>query len=277
MFQRADPAKHVLLLKVTPNGLQAFATELDQALGAARNKSALLFVHGYNVSFEDAARRAAQMSHDLGFRGTPLMYSWPSRASVPRYTVDEANIRWTTPHLQEFLSLIANKTEVEAIHVVAHSMGNRAVTEVLRRFAVERLEGRKPPFGKVVLVAPDVDAQVFRDELVPVLSTIGDGVTLYASAHDKALAASEIVHSYVRAGDASKGILVAENLVTIDASDVDTSLMKAIKLGHSYFAEEVEVINDISALLAGVVESARGLQALSSGPKPYWKVLASDP
>jgi len=52
----------------------------------ARKPGVLLFVHGYNVSFEDAARRTGQLAYDLGFEGPTVFFSWPSRGSVTAYT-----------------------------------------------------------------------------------------------------------------------------------------------------------------------------------------------
>src|SRR5262249_34687796 len=55
-------------------------------------RHALVFIHGYNVSFLDAARRAAQIGFDLQIRGAMAFFSWPSRGSVHAYPADEATI-----------------------------------------------------------------------------------------------------------------------------------------------------------------------------------------
>ena len=39
-----------------------------------------MFVHGFNVSFADAARRTAQIAYDLAFGG-PGALSWPYSAT----------------------------------------------------------------------------------------------------------------------------------------------------------------------------------------------------
>ena len=57
------------------------------------------------VSFEDAARRTAQIAHDLGLPLVPMLYSWPSEGAVLRYGTDAANVEWTIPHFTEFLSM----------------------------------------------------------------------------------------------------------------------------------------------------------------------------
>jgi tetratricopeptide (TPR) repeat protein len=38
---------------------------------------ALIFVHGYNMSFDNAARRAAQIAYDINFDGATFLFSWP--------------------------------------------------------------------------------------------------------------------------------------------------------------------------------------------------------
>jgi esterase/lipase superfamily enzyme len=44
------------------------------------SRSAFIFVHGYNNSFEDAALRTAQMAVDLQLPTVPVFYSWPSQS-----------------------------------------------------------------------------------------------------------------------------------------------------------------------------------------------------
>lgn len=273
LFEKDDPERHVLLLTVTPKTRDVFVTEVQQMVASADDKSALVFVHGYNVTFENAARRSAQMSHDLGYEGLPALYSWPSQGGLAAYTVDEANSRWTVPNLQEFLELLAAEAGVETIHVVAHSMGNRAVTEVLRRFAFEDPDDR-PSFGSIVLAAPDLDADVFRNEIAPALAELSPSVTLYASENDRALHASRGVHGHPRAGDLSDGVVVSEHVVTIDASDVDTSLLASLSLGHSYFADKPTVLDDIRSVLKGIGVDARirRLLRLEWQSLPYWKL-----
>jgi esterase/lipase superfamily enzyme len=222
-MEKADPAKHVLLLSVAPRPRQLFLDELRQSIRLSEEKAALVFIHGYNVTFEDAARRTAQMAYDLEFDGAPVMYSWPSQASVNAYPVDEANIRWTVPNLLEFLRLVALETDAESVHLIAHSMGNRAMTEALRRFATEEPPSGKTLFNQIALVAPDLDTGVFSQEIAPAIRSVGQRITLYASSQDNALLISSGVHGYPRAGDLSEGVVAASGVETVDATDVDTS------------------------------------------------------
>lgn len=109
---RADPAKHVVLLDVEVFDEDAFAGRARKALAAAGRNEALVFVHGYNVDFDDALIRAAQVAYDLHFNGLTLAYSWPSEGDVKKYTIDEANIIWTRPHFKEFLRTTIDRKSV---------------------------------------------------------------------------------------------------------------------------------------------------------------------
>jgi esterase/lipase superfamily enzyme len=70
--------------------------------------------------------------------GAPIFYSWPSNGKTADYFKDETNITWSTPHLEEFLGLIAQKSGAERIHIIAHSMGNRAVCDALKALSYDR-------------------------------------------------------------------------------------------------------------------------------------------
>jgi esterase/lipase superfamily enzyme len=157
------------------------------------------------------------------------------------YPADEAAVEATVPHLISFLHELVEGAGAQRVHLVAHSMGNRALTSALRGFEKQRARGS---FHQVILTAPDIDAQVFEEQIVPALRPQCARLTLYASSKDRALRASMQFHSYFRAGQSGHEILVLDGLDTIDASRVDTDL-----LGHGYFAENKAVIDDLFQLV----------------------------
>lgn len=266
---RPDPEKHVVLTAVRQQPADEFFGELRRCVGRSSGKEVLVFVHGYNVGFETAARRTAQIAYDLKFDGAPIFYSWPSQEGLLAYTVDETNVAWTVPHLKEFLLDVARKSQAEAVHLIAHSMGNRALTSALRELTME-LKSDCPRFHEVVLTAPDIDAEVFTRDIVPAIVQTADRVTLYASSNDEALLASKAVHGYRRAGDAGEAVVVIPGIDTVDVSEVDTSF-----IGHSYYGSNSTVLADLFELMHGSKppQQRKWLHSIPFGALKYWKFL----
>lgn len=246
---RENPARHVMVTSVRPQSRDAFLTDIRSTFQQASQKHALLFIHGYNVTFADAVRRTAQIAYDLRtdeqmeFPGVPLVYSWPSRGDFLGYLMDETNVRWTQPHFEQFLRMALAETGAEVVHVIAHSMGNRALIECLSTLDLSGLPPGSAVLDQVVFAAPDFDADTLAD-LAAQLSSRARRYTLYASSGDLALRASrELRRGLRRAGESGDDLLVVNGIDTIDASHVDTSL-----LGHGYFGERT-ILGDIFYLL----------------------------
>jgi len=236
--------RYVLLEKVTPLAKDAFLRELQLQVKAAPSKDVFIFVHGFNNTFEDAARRAAQLTYDLDFDGTPLLYSWPSQGSATAYAVDEAAVGISGRKMAEFLEAVVTQSGAAHVHILAHSMGNRALLEALQTYLAKRApENRQHLFGQIVFTAPDVDRDYFVDAIEP-LRSAADRVTLYASNNDYALRSSQFLHGAPRAGTAGDVIIRLAGIDTIDMSAVP-----ADSLGHSYFAANAGAIFDIFRLL----------------------------
>jgi esterase/lipase superfamily enzyme len=231
------------------------------------NSSAFLFVHGYNVTFEDAARRTAQISYDLAFEGAPIFYSWPSQGNTSAYTVDEQNIEWAQANLRGFLEDFFTRSDAQNVYLIAHSMGNRALTRAVASLLTDKpsLRGR---LKEVILTAPDIDADVFKRDIAPALIATGRPVTLYASSKDLALIASKKVHGYSRAGESGSELVVLSGIETIDATNIDTSL-----LGHSYYAENRSVLSDMFYLIRNGQRADQrfGLHGIDTKAGRYWE------
>ncbi|MGB8129338.1 MAG: alpha/beta hydrolase [Candidatus Angelobacter sp.] len=238
-----DPEKHVVLLSTQVLQKKEFFSSVKKSVAASPAKNAFVFIHGYNVGFDDAARRTAQIAYDLQFQGAPILYSWPSRANLLRYAADEATIDVSAQHFLRFLTEVATKSGARILHVIAHSMGNRALLTALEKLSVNP---NRPAIHNVILTAPDIDAQRFY-QIAASINKYPSRITLYSSSNDRAILLSKQFHSYVRAGDAGKNIVVARGVDTVDASVVDTSMFG---LGHSYFARKRTVLSDIFQLIA---------------------------
>lgn len=263
---REDPEKHVMLLNVETHSENNFFNNLKERIQQSGKKSAFIFIHGYNVTFQDAARRTAQMSYDLAFDGAAVFYSWPSQGKTAAYTVDEQSIEWSRANLGHFLDKFFEKSEADDVYLIAHSMGNRALTRTLAHLLDSKPAYRKR-LREVILTAPDIDADVFKRDIAPALTATGSPVTLYASSNDLALAASRKVHGHPRAGDSGQNLMIIPGIETIDASSVDTGF-----LGHSYYAETRSVLSDIFYLLRNNqrADERFGLRSAHTPSGKYW-------
>jgi esterase/lipase superfamily enzyme len=264
---RQDPSKHVVLLSTAISEKGKFFAELADRVRAVSKRTAFLFVHGYNVTFEDAARRTAQISYDLGFEGAPTFYSWPSQGTATAYTVDEQNVEWAQANLRGFLEDFFTRSDAQNVYLIAHSMGNRALTRAVASLLADKPAVRDR-LTEVILTAPDIDAGVFKRDIAPALAASGRPITLYASSNDLALAASKKVHGYPRAGDSGQGLVVVSGIETVDATAVDTSL-----LGHSFFAEARSVLSDMFYLIRNGQRADQrfGLRPIVSKDGRHWE------
>lgn len=263
-----DPAKHVILASLKPLSAADFYREAGAKIASDQSKSALVFVHGYNVTFRDAALRTAQMSYDLKFKGVPVFFSWPSQGKYLGYVRDESNIEYAKTDLKKFLKDFVANTPAERVYLVAHSMGNRAVTSVLADLFRDAPHLRAK-FRDIILAAPDIDADIFKRDIAPAIVGPEQNITLYASSNDWALKASKTFHGYQRAGDTGENLTVVPGLVTIDSSSAETGF-----LGHSYFAESKSIIDDILGIFSGrpKPEERPPLIPAESAAGRYWKI-----
>lgn len=265
---RNDPEKHVMLLSVQVNSKLDFFNKLKKRINDSPEKNAFVFVHGYNVSFEDASRRTAQMYYDLGFAGAPVFYSWPSQATLLGYNIDQGNIEWSQSNIKRFLLDFLSTSNAQNIYLIAHSMGNRGLTRALASIIKENPNATKR-IKEIILAAPDIDSDVFKNDIAPVLIKCKKPITLYTSSNDLALAASKKFSNYPRAGQAGNAMIIFPGIDTIDASNVETDF-----LGHSYFGDSLNILSDIYNIMkySQRPNDRFGLRKINREGKFYWEI-----
>ncbi len=239
---REDPERHIVLLSVTPKAGDEVFAEMQAQIAETGKPEAFVFVHGFNVPFHEAAQRTAQMAYDMNFDGLPILYSWPSRSSVLAYIADTAVVNLSGRRLSRFLEDVVAKSGAERIHLIAHSMGNRALADALELFAL-RHDGDQPAFDQVLFTAPDLDAGLFS-EMMETIRVTARRITLYASNKDWALAVSRRLHGdSPRAGQGGRDILHVADVDSIDMTEIGEDMLK-----HSYYANNPSALTDILSL-----------------------------
>jgi esterase/lipase superfamily enzyme len=261
-----DPEKHFTISGCSIRSSTAFFTDIQSRIHESNGHSCFVFIHGYNVSFEDAAKRTAQLACDLKFVGVPILYSWSSAADWRRYPKDVESVEMTIDHLTAFFTRLVQSSGAKDVHLIAHSMGNRALVKALKQMTARR---SKKLFKQVVLTAPDVP----RQRVEPLIKAAGEKaerVTLYASSKDKALGLSRVKNEYERLGKVYGYPFVFEGMDSVDASTVNTDFW-----GHSAFAKTRTVLGDLATLITdGHPPSKRfGLKKVKSPNGISWSIL----
>jgi esterase/lipase superfamily enzyme len=263
-WEPENPVDHVVVLSIDPlTGRAQFVTEIKSILAAAGRDDAFVFVHGFNVEFEEAARRTAQMAYDLNFPGAPIFYSWPSRGKVTAYSADEESVKWTEPHFRDFLNLVLTDLDAKTVHLIVHSMGNRAVVRALSRLDTSALPEGSAKLRQIILAAPDIDAGVYKQFAVDFAGK-AERITLYMSKSDKAIQLSHKLHQEPRAGG---DVVIVDGIDTVDASGAGADF-----LSHSYFGSAI--IGDVKQIIGGDLSPDQRSNLRKSGD--HWKYAAPD-
>ena len=264
----SDDAKKYVLIKASTRLSRAdFLAAVKARIQAApERRAAFLYIHGYSNSFDDAARRTAQMAVDLDIGALPVFYSWPSKGSLAGYEFDQNAAEWTQAHLQAFLADFAEHSSATDIYIIAHSMGNRPMTLALASL-LEKRPDLLPLFKQVVLAAPDINADVFREQIAPRFASLKLPATLYASANDKAIRASYNFADWDRIGDIRAPVIGIPGVELVDASAVIMNFM-----GHDYFASNRVLLTDIATMIktGQRAKNRGGLKGIPSQAPQYW-------
>lgn len=236
---------------------------------ALGERAGVVFIHGYNVSFEEAALRAAQIGFDLKIRTPMAFFSWPSKGTKAGYLADRASIDVSASAIEKFLVDFADRSGASVVHVIAHSMGNRGLLTAFNSIFQKARERLKNRFGQVILAAADVDTELFmRDYKCYTVMAIR--TTLYVSARDRIVGISKWLHQSPRVG-LTPPIFVALGIDTVNVTKLDLT-----GLGHGYIAEARDVLIDMHRLLTDGTPPDRRMLAgrTTANGLAYWEFSA---
>ncbi len=213
----------------------------------------LVFVHGFNVRYEDALLRAAQIAYDLKYQGPIVLYSWPAGAKdgfldekiiTRTYDQNLKNAQDSVAQFKNFLNqLNANHLTV---NLVVHSMGHQVVLPALKDFSARNPNVKI--INELILNAPDFEA----DEFINIATAVKDNtqrITIYCSYNDRAMTVSEIYNKNPRFGACA----FSESIDSINVSLVDAP---ALGLGHGYYSSRA-ILGDVFQVLLGIEAEKR--------------------
>ncbi len=215
-----------------------------------KSRRVMVFVHGFNNTYEDSVYRFAQIVHDSGAEVAPVIFTWPSRGSVFDYNYDKESTNYSRDALETTLRKLAEDPRVKDITVMAHSMGSWLTVEALRQMAI-RDKRVNPKISDVILASPDLDVDVFSQQF-RAMGKDHPRFTLFTSRDDRALRASRFISGNVdRLGQIDPSVepyrsqLEKAGITVIDL----TQLKAGDRLNHGKFASSPEVVQLIGKRL----------------------------
>ena len=275
-----DDKQHIVLKSITPLAAESFFSTINAKVDPDSEKSRMgrgdlvIYIHGYNTTFGNAAKRTAQIAFDYGFQGVPLMFSWPSDGKLVSYPSDREDMTWSVTHIEQFFNDVLTRTRAKRVHLIAHSMGNQGMIDALNTMALRRGGDGPPLFENIILSAPDFDAQLFQQQIAPNTISLARRWTLYTSKKDGVLNISTSFNNSWRLG--LSPVTIVPGMDIIDASEVEVTPW-SLPESHSYFASKQTVVDDIIATLKGVTPARRNLLSRTKSGSTYWMIDTSPP
>jgi esterase/lipase superfamily enzyme len=276
-FGSEDPEKHFTVKSWRALDETAFfaglASHLSGRVGS--NRDVLLYVHGFNTSYDEARFRLAQVAADARFGGVAVLYTWPAAGSLLDYGAAKESATIARDALSRLIHRLSEVPDIGRVHVLAHSMGAWLAMEALRENAISGSADLNGKLGDVMLAAPDIDLNVFRQQLARLDPS---HVSILVASNDRALSLSRRL-----AGDRQRlGALDpndAKERAALDELGVrafDLSPETRGWIGHATFASAPQAVRTIGAQLTGRRPQDANVQAVL-GERPVDSKIVAVP
>lgn len=237
----------------------AFQDEIREQMRIAGKNEVIIFVHGFNNSFEDGVFSLSDIWHFSGRNGVPIAYSWPAGAGgLFGYFKDRESGEFTVFHMKELLTQLSEIPELRKIHIVAHSRGTDVTTTALRELIIAvRSQGKNPKtvlkIENLIMAAPDLDFSVVRQRLIAEGFGASMGqITVYMNRGDTALGISQRLMAGQRLGKLTSGDLKpAEREIFEEVKTVNFINVEGVRglTGHAYYRTNRNVLSDIATII----------------------------
>ncbi|WP_331374851.1 alpha/beta hydrolase [Sinorhizobium chiapasense] len=286
-------------------GLQG---EVARRLAIAKRKEVVIFIHGYNNSFDDAAKATGKICRTLSQEFVCVSLSWPAGGTGGAffgYNIDRESGEFAVADVKKAVRIISATEGVRRLHFIAHSRGADVLLSALGQLGMEAYAAHSSPaerykFANAVLFAPDIDLDVATTKLFGFVSDpdtpfgakaapygllprIGSlHLTVYSSPNDQALAISSgLFGSVVRLGRLTSASLdskgAGSNALWRNSQlsgIADFIEYKGISgfAGHGYFLSDPAVQKDLAALVRDGLKAGDPGRPLVEIKRPFWSI-----
>ncbi|MFZ0788846.1 MAG: alpha/beta hydrolase, partial [Chromatiaceae bacterium] len=278
--------------------------EIQRRLAAAPSKEVLLYVHGFNETFESAAFTAAELCHFLGREQVCAFFTWPASTTgnfLTSYTATTESGDFAVEHLKKTIRMLATTPGVEGMQILAHSRGTAVTLKAVRELGLEAIAAGKEAanlykIDNLVLLSPDIDIDIAAQQITGFVSdpdlvtvwpegrlprVLKGRLTIYASPEDRALLVSRILfRSRTRVGQMRPEDIPEEGqryMAEVGRLDLISYQGKRTDFfGHSYFTTNPQVSSDLIQLIRfGKRLGEPGRELIKTGPIT-WKFPIDD-
>jgi esterase/lipase superfamily enzyme len=273
-------------------GSKAMFRDLQREM--LRRCDVVVYVHGFNVSWESAVGSALALQtmlnrNDVGDpkqQAAVVLFTWPSDGlALPfvSYKSDRTEAKGSgyafargLLKARDFLAALADRAEgrpcPQDMHLLCHSMGNYVLQNALERLraftpgtALPRL------FEQIFLCAPDVDADVLEPgHAMGDLHELARSVTVYHNSGDLALHVSDYTKGNpdrLGSNGATRAALLPDKVQQVDCSRIVGGFVE-----HGYYLDG-RVNDDILLSIDGLPpEAAPRQRTRKIGPGVRWEL-----
>jgi esterase/lipase superfamily enzyme len=233
---------------------------------AAQHQDCLLYIHGFNVDFNQALQSALALKQHYAARPmTVCVFTWPSDGSLlpfKAYASDRDDARASGVALGRGLQKLASYLRGierdqycgQNVHLLAHSMGNYALRWAFQDIRRSTGANLRRLLDQLLLFAADEDHDAFEyDYKLAGLADMARRVTVYHNANDRALVVSDYTKGNpdrLGASGPRNSRLLPDKVTVVDCEPV-VDFSRDVT-GHSYYLGNPVVTADVLAVLDGV-------------------------
>ena len=218
----------------------------DLLAPAGAGRDVLLYVHGFNQTFETAALDAARLADGIRFRGETMVFSWPSKAKLFDYGYDRESAMWSRDALEQVIFALITVPGGGRVHIVAHSVGTMLTMEAIRQLYDRNGGAVADRIGTVVFASPDIDTDVFSSSVARI-GPLASKITVITATNDRALAVSRwMAGGITRVGATEHAALERLGLRVIDASKQGWGI-----INHDLFLSNAQIREVIRRAIDG--------------------------
>jgi esterase/lipase superfamily enzyme len=242
-----------------------FIAHIDAQIARTGNRSVVLYVHGYRVTFDEVAVQMGSFAHYLG-QGATVTFQWPTGTKFWNYVSDCPRARQSIPDIARLVTLLS-RTQARQLNLLAYSCGSPLLASALAQLRARHgaldhaaLQERFR-IGNVVFAASDVDLKTFAREHVKPALDLAQQVIVYFSRADRALGFSALIGGASKLGqpdledlqdlslDELRVMAEEPRFQAIDVTDVRGAHEMGGMKGHGYWYANEVISTDVTLSL----------------------------